>query len=75
MGRAQVAALEQKAAPGTIEPEGLPAPISRVDLPDVPEEDLSKIDRLIDEAGARATAAAQAVQIADAPPPPPAEEP
>ncbi len=69
--QAQVAALEGKAAPGTIEPAGnrlsegsdpgAPAPLDRVDLPEVPEEDLSKIDSLIDAAGQKAQAAVAAL--------------
>ncbi|MSP59600.1 MAG: SMC-Scp complex subunit ScpB [Myxococcales bacterium] len=90
--QAQVAALEGAATPGTIEPPdaagepGVPATLSRVDLPDVAEEDMSHIDSLIDQAGAKAQAASKAISDEAArpaegdgdpgpPPPPPGSTP
>ncbi len=65
--QAQVAALEEKATPGTIEPaDGMPPPLARVELaPEVAasDEDLAKIDALIGEAGARADGAARALGV------------
>ena len=61
--QAQVAALEGAAPPGAVEPPdpGSPAKLERVDLPEVTEEDMSKIDSMIDAAGAKAQAAADAI--------------
>ncbi len=62
--QAQVAALEEAATPGTIEPVAALS-LGRVDLPLDREEDLGEIDTLIEGAGARARAAIDAIGSQD----------